>query len=133
MIDQLLDHHMEAEIAVELDRRGYRSGMGQKLTPLRVDSIRRVYKLKSHGDRLREAGMLTQDEIGEILGISRQTVVRWRKHGLLRGRIYNVRREYLYEPVGENRPVKSHGQRLSERRRFQEVTCDPDKEVQYES
>jgi len=133
LIDQLLDHHMEAEIAVELDRRGYRSGMGQKLTPLRVDSIRRVYKLKSHGDRLRKAGMLTQDEIGEILGISRQTVVRWRKHGLLRGRIYNARREYLYEPVGENRLVKSHGQRLSERRRFQEVTCDPEKEVQYES
>jgi hypothetical protein len=133
LIDQLLDHHVETDIAVELDRQGYRSGTGQKITPLCVDRIRRLYKLKSHGDRLRETGMLTQDEIGEILSISRQTVVRWRKHGLLRGRVYNARREYLYEPVGENRPVKNHGQRLSERRRFHEVACNPDKEVQYEA
>jgi hypothetical protein len=70
LIDQLLDRYMEAEIAVELDSRGYRSGTGQKLTPLRVDFIRRTYKLKSHGDRLRETGLLTQNEIAEILGIS---------------------------------------------------------------
>jgi hypothetical protein len=62
-----------------------------------------------------------------------ESLVRWRKHGLLRGRVYNARREYLYEPVGENRPVKNHGQRLSERRRFHEVACNPDKEVQYEA
>jgi DNA invertase Pin-like site-specific DNA recombinase len=133
LVDQLLDDDMEAAIAIELDRRGYRSGTGQKLTPLHVARIRRFYKLKSHGERLREAGMLTQNEIAKILGTSAQTVIRWREHGLLRGRVYNSKREYLYEPVGENRPVKNRGQKLSERRRFNEVVCDPDKEVQYEA
>jgi predicted site-specific integrase-resolvase len=74
--------------------------------------------------------MLTQNETAKILGISAQTVVRWREHGLLRGRVYNSKREYLDEPVGENRPLKNHGQKLSERRRFNGVACDPDKEVQ---
>lgn len=132
-IDRLLDHHTEAEIAVELDRRGYRSGTGLKLTPLRVDFIRRRYELKSRYDRLREAGMLTQAEIAKALGISAQTVIEWRKHGLLRGYQYNSKREYLYEPVGENRPVKSLGQKLTERRRFDEVSCNPDKEVHHDA
>lgn len=133
LVDQLLDHYTEAEIAVELDRRGYRSGTGKKLTPLRIDFIRRRYKLKKREDRLREAGMLTQNEIAEILGISTQTVVRWQKNGLLRGQVYNGRKEYLYEPVGENRPVKKNGQKLFERRRLIEFTCDPDKEVHCEA
>lgn len=133
LVDQLLEDYMEAEIAVELDRRGFRSGTGQKLTPLHVDRIRRAYQLKSHGDRLRETGLLTQDEIAQILGISRQTVVRWREHGLLQGRVYNSKKEYLYEPVGENRPVKNNGLRLSDPRRYHEIACDPVKEVQYES
>lgn len=133
LIDQLLDHYMEAQIAVELDRQGYRSGTGQKLTPVRVDFIRRTYQLKSHGERLRERGLLTQNEIAEKLGISSQTVVRWRKHGLLRSYVYNSRKERLYEPVSENRPTKNRGQKLSERRQFNEVDYNPDKEVQYES
>jgi len=132
-IDRLLDHCTEAEIAVELDHRGYRSGTGLKLTPLRVDIIRRTYQLKSRYDRLREAGMLTQTEVAVVLGISAQTVIEWRKHGLLRGYQYNSKREYLYEPVGENRPVKSLGQKLAERRRFDEVSCDPDKEVHHDA
>lgn len=133
LVDQLLEDYMEAEIAVELDRRGIRSGTGQKLTPLHVDRIRRAYQLKSHEDRLHETGLLTQDEIAQVLGISRQTVVRWREHGLLQGRVYNSKKEYLYEPVGENRPVKNNGLKLSDRRRYHEIACDPDKEVQYES
>jgi predicted site-specific integrase-resolvase len=77
--------------------------------------------------------MLTQTEVAKVLGISAQTVIEWRKHGLLQGCQYNSKREYLYEPVGENRPVKSFGQKLSERRRFNEVSCDPDKGVHHEA
>ncbi len=132
-IDRLLDRYTEAEIAAELDRRGCRSGTGRKLTLSRVAFIRRTYQLKSRYDRLKEAGMLTQTELAKVLGISVQTVIKWRKHGLLRGYQYNSKREHLYEPVGENRPVKSLGQRLSERRRFNEVSCNPDKEVHREA
>ena len=98
-----------------------------------VDRIRRIYKLKTHRDRLRETGLLTKDEIAKSLGISVRTVAKWRKHGLLRGRVYNALNEYLYEPVGENQPVKKSGQKLSRRRRFNEVANDSDKEVQCEA
>ena len=91
------------------------------------------YKLKSRYDRLRERGMLTQSEIAAMLGISIQTVRRWRKRGLLRGYEHNSKKECLYEHPGKNPPVKRLGQKLSERRKFNEVDCNRDSEVQYEA
>ena len=82
---------------------------------------------------MRETGLLTQDEIAQVFGISRQTVVRWREHGLLRGRVYNSRRDYLYEPVGEHRTIKNNGLKLSDRHRYNEIACDSNKEVQHEA
>jgi len=132
-IDQLLDKYTDSQIAVELDRRGYRTGTGQRLTHLNVHFIQYQYKLKNRYDRLREAGMLTQNEITAMLGVSVQTVRIWRKHGLLRAYEHNSKKECLYEPPGSNPPVKSLGQKLSERRKFNEIYCDHNSEVQYEA
>jgi len=133
LIDQLLDGHTDSQVAAELESRGYQSGIGCKLTSQRVSFIRRTYKLKSRYDRLREAGMLTQSEIARTLNISAQTVIKWRKNGLLRGLQYNSKKEYLYEPVGDNGPVKKLGQKLSERRRFEEISRDRNNEVHNEA
>jgi len=132
-VDQLLDKYTDSQIADELNRRGYRTGMGRKLTQKSVHFIQYHYKLKSRYDRLREKGMLTQSEIADMLGISVQTVRRWRKHGLLQGYEHNSKKECLYEHPGKNAPVKKTGQRLSERRKFNEIDCDHDSEVQYEA
>ena len=128
-IDQLLDEKTDEETAMELNKRGYKSGTGRTFTRFLVARIRELYNLKSHMKRLREAGMLTESEIAKELGVSGKTVKIWRMHGLLRARRYNERNEYLYEPLGPNRPVKNPGVTLSERKVLQNQTNEVQNEV----
>jgi DNA invertase Pin-like site-specific DNA recombinase len=128
-IDRLLDEKTDEETALQLNKHGYKAGTGCAFTRLIVAKIRINYKLKSHFTRLREAGMLTESEIAEELGICTGTVKIWRRHGLLRARRYNEKNEYLYEPVGNNRPVKNQGIKLSKRRVFPDQTNEVQDEV----
>jgi DNA invertase Pin-like site-specific DNA recombinase len=130
-IDRLLEQHTDANIALELNRLGLRSGMGGAFTRLIVMKIRLNYGLKDRYDRLREAGMLSQEELARALGICTSTVRRWHAHGLLRAHAYNDKNQCLYEPVGQEAPVKNQGKKLSQRRRFPEVVSDLTHEVQH--
>jgi hypothetical protein len=132
-IDQLLEQHTDAGVAAELNRLGLRSGTGCSFTPWMVWKIRRKYGLKDRYDRLREAGMLTQEQIAARLGVHTATVRRWQEHGLLRAHAYNDKNQCLYEPVGQDAPVKCQGRKLSDPRRFREVVSDPTHEVQLEA
>jgi DNA invertase Pin-like site-specific DNA recombinase len=126
-IDQLLDHHTDKEIAVILNERGVRSGEGN---PVHRDMIRRLrldYGLKSRYDRLREAGLVTRDELANKLGVSAATVRVWRRWGLLRGHAYTDRNDYLYEPPGKNAPAKHKWKRRAGKvvsNRAKEVQCE---------
>jgi hypothetical protein len=73
-IDDLLDHHTHAEIAAILNARGHTSGEGRPFHPLIVRNIRDEYGLRSRQQRLRDAGMLTLDEMAGQLGVSAGTV-----------------------------------------------------------
>jgi DNA invertase Pin-like site-specific DNA recombinase len=97
-IDRLLNQHTSAEIAGILNERGLRTGEGNLFILPRVKSIERRYGLKSRYERLRDAGMLTNSEVAEHLGISLNEVGRYREQGRLRGYLYNRHAEYLYEP-----------------------------------
>ncbi len=130
-IDRMLDHHTDAQIASRLNQRGLRSGTGGAFTPKIVSRIRRNYQLKSHRDRLRDAGMLTLAELAEQLSVTSGTIKTWRNHGMLRVHVYNSKGECLYEPVNGSGPVKSQGRKLSERRRFPEVSTNRTNEVQH--
>jgi DNA invertase Pin-like site-specific DNA recombinase len=121
-IDRLLADHTEGQIAPELDRQGLRAAGGVPFTIRLVGSLRRSYRLKSRYDRLREAGMLTVSEMARALGISAGRVKIWRQKGLLRAYAYNEF-QHLYEPVGEDAPVKCQGSELAKRRRFSEVSA----------
>ena len=130
-IDQMLDHHTDAQIASRLNQRGLRSGTGAEFTSRIVSRIRRNYQLKGRHDRLRDAGMLSLAEIAKQLSVTPGTIKMWRDHGLLRAHDYNSKGECLYEPVNGSGPVKSQGQKLSERRRFPEVSSNRTNEVQH--
>jgi DNA invertase Pin-like site-specific DNA recombinase len=132
-IDRLLDEHTEDHIATVLNERGWRSGTGGRFTPRLVWQLRHRYRLKSRYARLRAAGMQTLTEIAAQLGVSVPTVKEWRRQGLLRGHRYNAKNECLYEPLAEDRPIKSQGKKLSERRRFPEVPSHPTNEVHDEA
>jgi DNA-binding transcriptional regulator YiaG len=132
-IDRLLGHHTHQEIAVLLNQRGLRSGKGQAFTARYIARIQREYALKSRYNRLREAGLLTQQEMAQALGVTPATIRIWRAHGLLSGHAYTNKGDYLYAPPGKNAPIKAQGLKLSRRSLIGQVTPDCTKEVQCEA
>ena len=57
-------------------------------------------------ERLRGAGLLTAQEMAQQLGVCVKTIHVWRHAGRLQAHAYNDKGEYLYEPLGEQRPIK---------------------------
>ena len=135
-IDHLLDTHTDAEIAVELNRQGLRSGMKLPFTPDIVYGLRRKYGLRCCYDRLRARGLYTAEEMAVELGVTRQTVGIWYRHGLLKGYDYNRKGERLYElPPQELRPKKQQGLwgKLTRRAQFPPFASHAANEVQHEA
>jgi DNA invertase Pin-like site-specific DNA recombinase len=132
-IDALLDDYTEAEIARILNDRGRVSGEGKQFHAGIVQRLRRDYNMKKRYDRLRDAGMLSLQEMADLLGVATVTVKNWRNHDLLRAHAYNDKNECLYEHPGNEPPAKSQGRKLSIRRRFPAVAPNPAKEVQCET
>ena len=54
--------------------------------------------------------MLRRDEITRQLGVKEGTVTLWRRHGLLKAHPYG-KKNYLYEPLGEQKPLKCQGRK----------------------
>ncbi len=128
LIDQLLDEHTTTEVAAQLNARGLCSGKGGHFTKLTVTRICRSYRLKNRYQRLREAGMLRRAEIARHLRVTDGTVTLWRRHGLLKAHPYG-RSNYLYEPLGEQKPLKCQGRKLSDPRRMGNLAPNDTKEV----
>lgn len=101
-IDRLLEQHTEGEIAHMLNERGLGSGKGGRFRAKTVANIRRRYALKSRYQRLRERGMVDATELARLVGVSRQTVLRWYRDGAVQAHAYNDKHQCLYDP---NTPV----------------------------
>ena len=104
-IDQLLEHHTDAQIAAILNQRGVHSSGGQPFGRLHIRDLRQSRALQDRFTRLRTAGFLTLEETATALNVCMTTVKKWRRGGLLRAQPYNDKSQYLYEPV-LNPPVK---------------------------
>ena len=132
-IDTLLDSHTDAEIAAWLNESGLRTGHGVVFRPQRVHAIRREYGLSSRYERLRARGLLTVSEAAAMLDVSTHTVKKWRNHGLLRAHCYNDKNECLYEPPGDQLPIKQQGRKFTKRLPSRELVTQRPDEVQYEA
>ena len=132
-IDRLLNDFTEGQIAEQLNHQGLRSGMGATFTGRLVAKIRKSHQIPSRYDRLRQAGLLTQAEIAEQLGIYPTTVRKWRNQGLLTSHVYNDKNECLYEPPSENCPIKLPGIKLNDPRRISHLTSDRTEELHREA
>ena len=132
-IDQLLNNHTVPQIAAILNQRGIMSGAGKPFHPHLVARLVRSYGLKPRYDRLREAGLLTLQEMADALHISPTHVKIWNRHGLIRGHPYSDKNECLFEPPGANAPRKRQGTKLSLRRRDPTIVSDRTQEVQCET
>ena len=108
-IDRLLNNHTVLQIAALLNEQGTESGTGKRFHPQLVTRLVRSYGLKPRYDRLREAGLLTLQEMADALHISPTHVKIWNRHGLIRGHAYNGKNECLFEPPGDDAPRKAQG------------------------
>jgi hypothetical protein len=132
-VDTLLDHHTDAQIAILLNERGHQSGTGKPFQPMTVYRIRREYLLRSRYHRLRTAGMLDMEEMATRLGVMPDTIKVWRRAGLLRCHAYNDKGQHLYEPPGNDAPVRKMWKGISAKKRLRQLTTDATEEVQYEA
>lgn len=105
-LDQLLAEYSDARVAHILNERGLRTGAGDVFDVAAVRWVRHSAKLPSLKQRLIAEGMLTTRQLGELLGIKRSTIGRWRKQGLIEGRICNDHGEWLYWPPKQIPPIK---------------------------
>lgn len=128
-IDDLLAQHTDQEIAAILNQRGCRSGEGRAFDVAKVRHLRHAYKLPSRFQRLRSAGMLTQNEVARILSVSISTVKAWRAQGLLHGERYNDKGSYLYANPGDGAPTKHRGRKLPRSTPATRVLSDRTQEV----
>ena len=129
-IDRLLDDHSDGEVARILNGRGYRTGYGLAFTSKLVRSTRWNRGLKSRYQRLRDRGLLRCHEMADRFAVSRGTVNRWHKCGLLRGHVYSEQAHCLFE-IPEHPPTKQRGRK--QRQRTPEYAPDRTREVQYEA
>jgi DNA invertase Pin-like site-specific DNA recombinase/DNA-binding XRE family transcriptional regulator len=98
-IDRLLEQHTEGEVARILNERGFRSGQGCRFRRATVSNIRRRYDLKSRYERLRARGMMSAAELARLVGVSCQTILRWRRDGSVQAHAYNDKNQCLYDPA----------------------------------
>jgi DNA invertase Pin-like site-specific DNA recombinase len=102
LIDQLLDDYTDAEVAEQLNQRGWRTYEGKLFHATRILSLRRYHHLKDHGTRLRERGLLTAKEAAEVYGVCPQTIRDWGRSGRIPMYLANGRGIALFSPPDEH-------------------------------
>jgi hypothetical protein len=108
-----LDDHTPLEIAQLLNQREWRSGWGCSFTQRMVARLARDYHLPTRDARLRARGLLTPQEVGELIDSKPGLIKYWREQGLLKGACRNEKNEYYYE-----RPSPEIVQQIKQRRRL---------------
>ncbi len=107
LIDQLLDDYTDAEVAEQLNERGWRTYEGKPFSAARVLSLRRYQQLKAHGTRLVERGLLSADEAASAYGVCRETLMAWGRAGLLPMYRINDQGTAVFPPPDVHAPRKN--------------------------
>jgi DNA invertase Pin-like site-specific DNA recombinase len=107
LIDQLLSDFTDAEVAAQLNQRGWRTYEGKPFAAARVLSLRRYHHLKDRGTRLAERGLLSAEEAASAYGVCPQTIMAWGRAGLLPMYRVNDQGTAVFPPPDEHAPVKN--------------------------
>jgi DNA invertase Pin-like site-specific DNA recombinase len=75
-----------------------RSGKGGRFHRKTIANIRRRYALKSRYERLQARGMVDAAELARLVSVSRQTILRWQRDGVIQAHAYNDKHQSLYDP-----------------------------------
>lgn len=103
-IDQLAETYTDKEIAKLLNAEGLKTAVSTSFRSHVVRRIRATRQLKSRYERLREKGLLTQQQIAEKYNIHLSTIRVWKDKRLINIRAYDDRNRFLIEDPGEAPP-----------------------------
>ena len=103
-IDDLSEHHTAGEVATALNEASIVHPTCGKFDTNTVVYLLKRFELPSRYQRLRARGYWSQEEVAKQLGVSVQTVQRWRKRGWIHAAYYNDQKKYLYEPFFKGLP-----------------------------
>jgi len=104
-VDELLEHHTDAEVARLLNQRGLQTGAAVPFTSDAVKWVRSSHGLKSLKQRLQDQGWLPTADYAAKLGVHHGTLKVWLKRGLIQGCICNDSGDWLFAP-GQARPPR---------------------------
>lgn len=90
-MDRLLEEYTDAEVAEQLNQRGYRTFDGLLFQSIHVYQLRRHHHIPDRYARLRAQGMLTAKELASHYGVSAQVIWRRYHQGRIAGACYNDR------------------------------------------
>ena len=96
-VDRLLDDHTDAEIVEILNARGLHPGVAERFSLKIIYTLRRAYGLEDRCARLRRQGLLTLEEMAQLLGAHPSTVKSWALCGRIPSQVYNDKGQRLYE------------------------------------
>ena len=130
-IDALLEDYTDAAVARILNDRGHRPLKGGAFSAERVQRVRRTYGLKLRCERLRARGLLDLKEMAERLGVTTETVKKWRDRELLTAHVCNDKGECLYEWPDEPPKPQKRASKASPDMQTPGVPADRSNEVQY--
>ena len=106
LIDHLLEAFTDAQVAEQLNQRGWRTYEGKPFAAARVVSLRRYHQLKPHGARLVERGLLSAEEAAAAYGVCQPTLMDWGRAGLLPMYRVNDHGTAMFPPPDEHAPQK---------------------------
>jgi len=95
-MDRLFEEHTDAEVAEQLNQRGYRTFDGLLFQGIHVSHLRRQHGIPDRYTRLRAQGMLTAEELASHYGVSTQVIWRRYHQGRIVGVRYNERGSCLF-------------------------------------
>lgn len=98
-----------------LNTEGHITGTKLKFNVAILKHIIHQHGMKSYYQHLRESGKLTLAEMAQQLGVHKCTVRIWHQAGLLTGHVANDKREYLFDPIKGDKPLKRQGVKLTSR------------------
>ncbi len=101
VMDRLLEEYTDAEVAEQLNQRGYRTFDGLLFQSIHVSQLRRHHRIPDRYARLRAQGMLTAEELARNSGVSAQVIWRRYHQGRIAGVRYNDRGSCLFLPPDE--------------------------------
>ena len=97
-IDRLLGQHTHEEVIEHLNTGGFHSGTGRRLNLRLLDRICKDAGLKSRRERLRQADMISLEQMSRQAKVTAMKITSWRRAGKVTGFRSNYRNEYLYPP-----------------------------------